>query len=196
MIFIKQFNRHVVCTTLLGGVLSAAMSLTTFPALGKKGDEIPLKIDISGTVVSTGRCVFNNHSSPDINFGDVRFSSAAGVNNIEGRYIRELDVAMTCTGDTTGTTRFRMSTIKGSAITDGSYGSLPVIVGGIQAVNQSLAIRLFVNGKQQSINKDFSVDINNLPKLEAELVQLHPDDNTWRNGQSIESHATLMMTFD
>lgn len=183
-------------TLLLGGLLSAAVSLTAFPALGKTGDENRLKINISGTVVATGRCVFNNHSSPDIDFGDVRFSSVAGVNNIEGRYTRELDVAMTCIGDTAGTTRFRMNTIKGSAIADGSYGSLPVIVGGIQVVDKNLAIRLFVNGKQQSINEDFIVDIQRLPTLQAELVQLHPDDNTWKNGQSIESHATLVMSFD
>lgn len=181
---------------LLAMLLPAAVSLTVFPALGKTGDENQLKIDISGTVIATGRCVFNNHSSPDIDFGDVRFSSAAGVNNIEGRYIRELDVAMTCVGDTAGTTRFRMNTIKGSAIADGSYGSLPVTVGGIQPANPNLAIRLFVNGKQQSINEDFIVDIQRLPKLEAELVQLHPDDNTWTNGQPVESHATLMMSFD
>lgn len=191
MMFIKCAQ-----TLLFSALLPAAVSLTAFPASGKTGDENRLKINISGTVVATGRCVFNNHSSPDIDFGDVRFSSVAGVNNIEGRYLRELDVAMTCTGDTAGTTHFRMSTIKGSAVSDGSYWSLPVIVGGIQPVNPNLAVRLLVNGTQHNINEDFSVDINNLPKLEAELVQLHPDDNTWINGQPVESHATLMMSFD
>ncbi|EMD6371381.1 TPA: hypothetical protein ACYSAQ_001866 [Morganella morganii] len=181
---------------LFAALLPAAVSLTVFPALGKTGDENQLKINISGTVVATGRCVFRNHSSPDIDFGDVRFSSVAGVNNIEGRYIRELDASMSCIGDTAGTTRFSMNTINGNAISDGSYGSLPVIVGGIQTVNKNLAIRLFVNGKQQSINKDFIVDIQNLPTLEAELVQLNPDDNTWQNGQSIESHGILVMSFD
>ena len=191
MTFIKRAH-----TLLLGGLLSAAVSLTAFPASGKTGDENRLKINISGTVVATGRGIFNNHSSQDIGFGDVRFSSVAGVNNIEGRYLRKLDVAMTCVGDTAGTTRFRMNTIKGSAIADGSYESLPVTVGGVQAANPNLAVRLFVNGKQQSINEDFIVDVQWLPTLEAELVQLHPDDNTWTNGQSVESHATLVMSFD
>lgn len=191
MTFIKSAH-----TLFLTGLLSAAVSLTAFPATAKTGDENQLKINISGMVVATGRCVFRNHSSPDIDFGDVRFSSVAGVNNIEGRYIRELDASMSCSGDTAGTTRFSMNTINGSAISDGSYGSLPVIVGGIQTVNKNLAIRLFVNGKQQSINKDFIVDIQNLPTLEAELVQLNPDDNTWQNGQSIESHGVLVMSFD
>ncbi|EMO4162282.1 hypothetical protein [Morganella morganii] len=191
MTFIK-----CVHALLLAMLLPAAVSLTAFPALGKTGDENQLKINISGTVVATGRCVFRNHSSPHIDFGDVRFSSVAGVNNIEGRYIRELDASMSCIGDTAGTTRFSMNTINGSAVSDGSYESLPVIVGGIQTVNKNLAIRLFVNGKQQSINKDFIVDIHNLPTLEAELVQLNPDDNTWQNGQSIESHGVLVMSFD
>ncbi|MEJ3776476.1 hypothetical protein, partial [Acinetobacter pittii] len=58
MTFIKRAH-----TLLLGGLLSAAVSLTAFPASGKTGDENRLKINISGTVVATGRCIFNNHSS-------------------------------------------------------------------------------------------------------------------------------------
>lgn len=196
MTLIKRFNRLAVHTLLPGRMLLAVVSLTVFPAQGKTGDENRMKINISGTVIATGRCTFSNQSSPDINFGDIRFSSVSGVNNITGSYIRPLDSGMACTGDTAGKTRFRLDSAQGDTVDDAGHKLLPVSVGSTPVINANLGIRLLVNGKQQDINTDFNVDILNLPKLQAELVQVHPDDNTWVNGQSITSQAILTMTFD
>ncbi len=198
-LFNRQCARQYLHTLLLACVLSGAVTTDASAALRKVGDEGRLKINISGTVVATGKCTFRNRVSPDINFGDIRFSSVSGVNNISGSYVRPLDTDMTCTGDTAGGTRFRFDSKQGAEVSDGSHKLLPVRVGGVAATNPNLGIRLLVNGKPQDINTDFYVDlvnVQNLPKLEVELVQLHPDDNTWVNGQSISSSAVLTMSFD
>ena len=147
----------------------------------------------------TGQCRLSNTGFSVIDFGDIRFSSASGVNNISGSYIRPLDTDMTCTGDTAGATRFRFDSQQGNEVSDGSHKLLPVNIKETAAMNSNLGIRLLVNGKPQDINTDFNVDlmnVHNSPKLEVELVQLHPDDNTWVNGQSISSNAVLTMSFD
>ncbi|MEM8348195.1 hypothetical protein Q4S20_17470, partial [Morganella morganii] len=90
----------------------------------------------------------------------------------------------------------RLDSARGDTVDDAGHKLLPVSVGSTPVINANLGIRLLVNGKQQDINTDFNVDILNLPKLQAELVQVHPDDNTWINGQSITSQAILTMTFD
>lgn len=184
-------------TVLLGGVLSVTMSLTAFTASGKTGDENQLKINISGTVVATGSCLFLTPQPGDVSFGDVRYSSVAGVNNLTGSYIRPLDGRVACKGDTAGGTHFRFESRSGTPVSDGSHKLLPVSVGsGTNPPNVNLGIRLLVNGKVQDVDTDFSVDIKNQPTLEVELVQLNPDDNTWTNGQSITSHAILTLSFD
>ncbi len=195
-LFSRISIRRVAHTLLLAGLLSAAVNPAAFSAPRKAGDENRLKINISGTVVASGRCIFKNHGSPNIDFGDIRFSSASGVNNISGSYVKPLDSDMACVGDTAGTTYFRLDTINNGPIGDNGYKSLPVKVGGIMATDPNLAIRLLVNGKQQDINTNFSMDIQNLPRLEVELVQLHPDDISWVNGQKISSEAVLIMGFD
>ncbi|WP_413492491.1 hypothetical protein [Morganella psychrotolerans] len=194
--FNRQCALRSLYTLLLAGVLSGAVIPDAFSVPRKAGDESRLKIKISGTVVANGRCVFRNHGSPNIDFGDIRFSSASGVNNISGSYVRPLDSDMTCIGDTAGTTYFRLDTINNGPIGDNGYKSLPVKVGGIMATDSKLAIRLLVNGKQQDVNTNFSMDLQNLPRLEVELVQIHPDDISWVNGQKISSEAVLTMSFD
>lgn len=182
---------------LLAALLPAAVSLTAFPALGKTGDENQMKINISGTVVATGHCIFADPMPKDIRFGDIRYSSAAGVNNLTGSYVRALDSRMHCTGDIAGNTHFRFESRSGTPVSDGSHKLLPVSVGsGTNPSNKNLGIRLLVNGKIQDVDSDFSVDMKNPPTLEVELVQIHPDDNTWSNGQSITSHAILTLSFD
>ncbi|MBC4010977.1 hypothetical protein H8R13_04375 [Morganella morganii] len=192
MTFIKSAH-----TLFLAGLLSATVSLTAFPALGKTGDENQLKINISGTVVATGNCIFADPMPKDIRFGDIRYSSAAGVNNLTGSYVRALDSRMYCSGDTAGNMHFRFESRSGTPVSDGSHKLLPVSVGdGTNPPNKNLGIRFLVNGKIQDVDSDFSVDMKNPPTLEVELVQIHPDDNTWSNGQSITSHAILTLSFD
>lgn len=182
---------------LLAALLPAAVSLTAFPASGKTGDENRLKINISGTVVATGHCIFADSMPKDIHFGDIRYSSAAGVNNLTGSYVRALDSRMHCFGDTAGNTHFRFESRNGAPVSDGSHKLLPVSVGSeTNPPNKNLGIRFLVNGKIQDVDSDFSADIKNPPALEVELVQIHPDDNTWSNGQSITSHAILTLSFD
>lgn len=194
--FNQLCTRRSMYMLLLAGVLSGAVMPDAFSAVRKAGDDNRLKIKISGTVVATGRCVFRNQSSLNIDFGDIRYSSVSGANNISGTYVKPLDSDMTCTGDTAGTTYFSLDTINSGPIGDNGYKSLPVKVGGIMVTDPNLAIRLLVNGKQQNVNTNFSVNLQNLPKLEVELIQLHPDDISWVNGQKIASEAVLTMNFD
>lgn len=182
---------------LLGGLLSAAVSLTAFPALGKTGDENRLKINISGTVVATGECLFVNPQPPDINFGNIYYSSVAGVNNITGSYTGTLDTRISCSGDTAGHAFFRFQSRSGTPVNYDGHKLLPVsVLDSVISTNENLGIRLLVNGKIQDVDTDFSVDLGNMPKLEVELVQLNPDDKTWENGLGIVSHAILTLSFD
>lgn len=182
---------------LLTGLLSAAVSPEAFSAPRKAGDESRMRINISGTVVATGLCIFTDPMPKGIRFGDIRYSSVAGVNNLTGSYVRALDSRMHCTGDIAGNTHFRFESRSGPPVSDGSHKLLPVSVGSAtNPPNKNLGIRFLVNGKIQDVDSDFSVDIKNPPTLEVELVQIHPDDNTWSNGQSITSHAILTLSFD
>ena len=196
-LFSRIYIRRVVHTLLLAGLLSAAVNPAAFSAPRKAGDESRLKINISGTVVATGKCLFLDPSPKSINFGDIRYSSASGVNNLTGSYIRQFDSRMACNGDTAGSTSFRFESRSGVPVSDGTNKLLPVSVGsGTNPPNNNLGIRLLVNGQPQDVDSDFSVDMQNPPKLEVEIVQLHPDDNTWVNGQSITSFAILTLSFD
>lgn len=179
---------------LLAGLLSAAVSPAAFSAPRKAGDESRMKINISGSVIATGRCTFKDSSPQVIEFGDIRYSSVSGVNNLSGSYKQPISSEMTCSGDTAGNTLFRLESKNGAPVTDGNYQLLPVNIGNDR--NPNLGIRFLVNGKPQNVNTDFAMDIQHLPVLETELIQLHPDDNTWQNGQSIYSHATLIMSFN
>ena len=195
------FNRQCALwslyTLLLAGVLSGAVIPDAYSVPRKPGDQAALKINISGTVVATGKCLFLDPNPKSINFGDIRYSSASGVNNLTGSYIRQFDSRMACRGDTVGSTRFRFESRSGVPVSDGSHKLLPVSVGsGTNPPNNNLGIRLLVNGQPQDVDSDFSVDMQNPPKLEVEIVQLHPDDNTWVNGQSITSFAILTLSFD
>ncbi|MGJ7065277.1 fimbrial protein [Morganella morganii] len=179
---------------LLAGLLSAAVSPAAFSAPRKAGDESRMKINISGSVIATGRCTFKDSSPQVIEFGDIRYSSVSGVNNLSGSYKQPISSEMSCSGDIAGNTLFRLESKNGAPVTDGNYQLLPVNIGNDR--NPNLGIRFLVNGKPQNVNTDFAMDIQHLPVLETELIQLHPDDNTWQNGQSIYSHATLIMSFN
>ncbi|MET4878260.1 hypothetical protein AB7160_15310 [Morganella morganii] len=182
---------------LLAMLLPAAVSLTVFPALGKTGDENRLKINISGTVIATGKCLFINPNPPDVNFGNIYYSSVAGVNNITGSYTGTLDTRISCSGDTAGHAFLRFQSQSGTPVSDGSHKLLPVsVLDSSITTNENLGIRLLVNGKIQDVDTAFSVDPGNMPKLEVELVQLNPDDKTWKNGLQIVSHAILTLGFD
>ncbi|EJD6037130.1 fimbrial protein [Morganella morganii] len=188
-----RFTQYA-CALLLAGLLSAAVSPAAFSVPRKAGDENWMKINISGSVIATGSCTFKDSSPQVIEFGDIRYSSVSGVNNLSGSYKQPISSEMTCSGDTAGNTRFRLESRHGTPVSDGSHQLLPVYIGTGRTPN--LGIRLLVNGKPQDVNTDFAMDIQHLPVLEAELIQLHPDDNTWMNGQSIYSHAALIMSFN
>ncbi|ENZ0349414.1 fimbrial protein [Morganella morganii] len=188
-----RFTQYA-CALLLAGLLSAAVSPAAFSVPRKAGDENWMKINISGSVIASGSCTFKDSSPQVIEFGDIRYSSVSGVNNLSGSYKQPISSEMTCSGDTAGNTRFRLESRHGTPVSDGSHQLLPVYIGTGRTPN--LGIRLLVNGKPQDVNTDFAMDIQHLPVLEAELIQLHPDDNTWMNGQSIYSHAALIMSFN
>ncbi|HAE78468.1 fimbrial protein [Morganella morganii] len=188
-----RFTQYA-CALLLAGLLSAAVSPAAFSVPRKAGDESRMKINISGSVIATGSCTFKDSSPQVIEFGDIRYTSVSGVSNLSGSYKQPLSSEMTCSGDLAGNTRFRLESRQGTPVSDGSHQLLPVYIGTGRTPN--LGIRLLVNGKPQDVNTDFAMDIQHLPVLEAELIQLHPDDNTWMNGQSIYSHAALIMSFN
>ncbi|EPU0814655.1 hypothetical protein OA40_15250 [Morganella morganii] len=188
-----RFTQYA-CALLLAGLLSAAVSPAAFSVPRKAGDENWMKINISGSVIATGSCTFKDSSPQVIEFGDIRYTSVSGGSNLSGSYKQPLSSEMTCSGDPAGNTRFRLESRHGTPVSDGSHQLLPVYIGTGRTPN--LGIRLLVNGKPQDVNTDFAMDIQHLPVLEAELIQLHPDDNTWMNGQSIYSHAALIMSFN
>jgi hypothetical protein len=156
------------------------------------GDNIEMKINISGSIIVTGKCTFDEGRDLLIDFGKIRFNPAN--NLLIDKYTKLIANSMTCSGDVSGTAKMMLSSKDGSFLDYNGRKILGVgIVGG--GSNSGLGIALKVNDQIQDINIPFAVDLMAVPVMEAELVQVDiskrlVSDNT------ITSSATLVMTFD
>ncbi|ENM1950460.1 fimbrial protein [Citrobacter braakii] len=166
---------------------------TTHAARRDAGDRFEMKINISGSIVVTGKCTFNEGGEVLVDFGDIRFSSTS--NELGKTYIEPLISDMTCTGDTSGTARMMLSSKDGSEQLYDGNKLLEVGIGGGVAANTGLGIALRVNGQIQDVNVPFAVEVMHFPKLEVQLIQTDVNKKLI-SGNSITSSATLLMEFD
>ncbi|TNV22517.1 fimbrial protein [Buttiauxella sp. B2] len=172
--------------------LMCMLSVEAEAAPRNPGEEFTMDIALSGTVVATGKCTFNQDGTVAINFGDVRYSTLSGAPVLMGGpYSQPMVSAMTCTGDTVGAkmkldgTSVSFSGASLLAVTDDKGGTL----------GKEFAIRLMVNGKAQNINEWFNVDTATPPSLVSELVQTGSGSG-FVSGATFSSSATLTMAFN
>jgi len=156
------------------------------------GDQVKMKINISGSIVVTGKCTFNRGGELLVDFGDIRFSSTS--NELGRTYVEPLVSDMTCSGDTVGTATMMLSSKDGSAQDYNGNKLLHVgIEGGVATTGLGIALK--VNGQIQDVNTPFAVEVGQFPTLEAQLVQTDVS-NKLISGNRITSSATLLMAFD
>lgn len=175
-------------------VMAGVLVVLNMPVQSNTGDRFTMKINITGTVVVTGSCTFNQGGTLTIDFGTVQYETVAGSNTLKDAGRQALASSMTCTGNTEGSAI--MTLMSGSSSVDFQGNKLlPVNYdnGGVQS--KDLAIRLLVNSRVQDVNTAFAVDMNTPPVLEAELVQTG-NGSSFVSGASFSANATLIMAFN
>ncbi|ELQ6221728.1 hypothetical protein R2320_002998 [Cronobacter turicensis] len=193
---IKDIRKHV---DQLIQIITLVMLLISHGASAKSerdaGDQVKMNINISGTVIASGSCVFNagSGSTVGIDFGSIRYSTLNGflLENENHEYRKPLNSAMTCTGDYEGAI-MTFASSNGTTVTYNEHKLLPVTLNGNASNN--LAIMLLVDEQVQDIGTAFNVDVTNPPKLEAELTQVGDSDNV-PDGATLTSSATLTLSF-
>lgn len=156
------------------------------------GAQFKMNINISGSIVVTGKCTFNQGGELLVDFGDIRFSSTS--NELGRTYIEPLVSDMTCSGDTSGTATMKLSSKDGSSQDYNGNKLLNVgIEGGVTTTGLGIALK--VNGQIQDVNTSFPVEVGQFPTLEAQLVQIDVSKKLI-TGNRITSSATLLMAFD
>lgn len=156
------------------------------------GEQVKMKINITGSIIVTGKCTFNQGGVITVDFGDIRFSSNG--NELSSTYLKPLISDMTCSGDTGGTATMVLSSKEGDWQDYSGHKLLNVgIEGG--TTTSGLGIMLKVDGQTQDVNTPFAVDVDRFPTLEAELMQTDGSKKLV-SGNKITSSATLTMAFD
>lgn len=188
-----QLAYYFLIAAILASVFSCSMAHAA-------DEQFKMNINISGTVIATGSCTFDAGSGSDVvvDFGDVHYwalnqSDVGDKLQLMGEYRRPLNSAMTCSGDTEGTTTM---TFKGNMNSLQSYEGAYVLPVKVGTDPRNIGIRLLVDGKAQNVDEPFIVDMASPPVLEAELVQtgiIYPDDI--KSGDSLQASATLIMAF-
>lgn len=153
-----------------GLIATLTMLLFSAPTMALSGraagDQFKMNINISGTVVATGSCTFNHPSRDDLDFGNITYSSISGFRLI-GEYRITLDGAMSCSGDTDGSTIMTFSDFHGDGLDFNGHKVLSTT-----NTNNLLGVELLVDGVPQDVGSSFKVDMANPPSLEARLVQV------------------------
>lgn len=183
---IKFILQHTLVPLMLLGLV--------VPQAQAAKDQFKMKINISGTVIATGKCTFDNRGElSKVSFGDVRYNNTS-LRFLEGDYRRPLASNMSCSGDSAGNTQMTFSSMDNSSVSYEGKALLPVRDNNAGRQSPDLAIRLWVNGVVQNINKGFTVDMTNQPKLDAELVQIG-NGKSFVSGGTFSASATLTMEF-
>lgn len=160
---------------------------------GLSGTTFSLNINISGTVIASGSCTFDQQGTSEVDFGDVKYINTTTGNTLKGSYLKNLTSGMTCTGDTEGTAVMTLSAMDQKSVAYNGHKLLTTSVNGVASTD--LAIQLQVNGVAQDINSAFTVDMENPPVLAAELIQVG-DGSGLINDADISASATLTMAFE
>ncbi|EPS2709685.1 fimbrial protein [Cronobacter turicensis] len=190
------WRRAMLSLTSGGGARSAVMVMLLFSSLsptawGNPGAKYNLNISIDGTIVANGSCKFNNGGNLMVDFGEVRLQAGASNSvTMEGSYRKPIVSDFTCSGDSAGLLQMQLSN------TGGTYKTY----NGVQVLDTDkgiVGVELLVNGAAQSMGTWFTVDQDNPPKLEAELVQTSmTNSNNVVSGDTFTASGTLTMAFN
>lgn len=186
-------TKYVVATLAMLATLMLLSGEVQATGIKEAGDQFSLNINISGTVISSGSCTFDQQGTSEVDFGDVKYSKTPTGTTLQGSYLKDLTSGMTCTGDTEGGAVMTLSSKDQKSVAYNGHKLLTTSVNG--AASTDLAIQLLVNGVAQDINSAFTVDMQNPPKLAGELIQVG-DGSGLINDADISASATLTMAFN
>lgn len=154
------------------------LMLTALPTLATVPHPIQVGINISGTVIATASCTFSGQKPLQIEYGDVYISELTPGNNR-----KLLDYTLRCSGDPDGK-KVEMRFTGDSANFNSQL---------LKTSINGLGIKLLNNNSPQAINSWFSIDPNNQPALEAELVR--QEGARFNNGQVFNASMTLVVEY-
>ncbi|MEB8258289.1 fimbrial protein [Enterobacter asburiae] len=175
--------------------LSATAGAASHKTSRAAGDQFKMNINITGTVLATGACTFNQGGTVSVDFGTLQYTTTGGNNALKDGYRQPLASGMTCTGDTDGSTVMTLNSSNGGSVDYQGNRLLPVTNDASRTQSTDLAIRLLVNEQVQDVNTAFAVDMQNPPLLEAEVVQTG-SGSTFVSGATFSANATLTMAFN
>lgn len=155
------------------------------------GSKYNLNINMTGTVMANGSCVFNQGGTVTIDFLQVKLKGASD-NNVEldGDYVKPLATQFTCSGDSAGLLQMRFNSASGTYV---AHSGTQVL----STTSNLIGIQLLVNGVAQSMGEWFDINQSTPPTLEAQLVQLSTDNTEGvKNGDTFTASGTLIMAFN
>jgi len=160
-------------------------------ALANKGSTYSLNITIGGTITANGSCKFNQGGALTVDFGEVRLQGNADNSvTMTGVYRKPIVSDFTCSGDSGGLLKFKLSNTGGGEKT---YNGVQVL----DTDKGIVGIELLVNGVAQSTGSWFTVNQDSLPSLEAQLVQTSTSNSSnVVGGDTFTAAATLVMAFN
>lgn len=180
---------HARAVSLAILVLSSGFAVQAAP--GNAGEEYDMESKITGTIVATGSCTFNQGEAVTVDFKTVRLKPT-GSNTVEldGDYTQLLNAALSCSGDTAGLLQMKFTSTSGSYET---YNGTQVL-GSDKGI---VGIQLLVDGTAQDMGKWFTIDPNNQPVLQAKLVQVSTaNTSNVANGDAFTAPGTLTVAFN
>jgi hypothetical protein len=162
-----------------------------YDAQANTGDKYTLNVNISGTVVANGSCMFNQNGTLNIDFGTVKLkSTGSNTVQLDGEFQQPLASEFFCTGDTAGLLQMQFTSASGTYLT----------YNGIQVLDTSrgiVAIQLLVNGTPQNMGQWFTVDQASNQSLQAKLVQVSTDNSSnVSSGDMFTASGTLTLAFN
>lgn len=160
--------KYILCLFMMQFCFTAYAKMTT----------TNVDVNITGTVVATASCTFNNRKPINIDYGDVYISDINA-----GGYIKEIPYSLTCKGDSDGKS-IQMRIVGSTASFDKSLLATNVT---------GLGIKLLKNKMQFTPNTWFKIFPSSPPLLEAILVK--GSNAVLSNGKRFNASATLVVDY-
>lgn len=155
------------------------------------GDKSQVNIDITGTLVATGSCTFDQGGTLSVNFGSIELKkNRDNTLTLIGDYKKPLTSDFSCTGDSSGLLQMKFESSSGNYATYSGKNVLGTDKGVI-------GIELLVNGNPQSMAEWFDVDMENQPTLQAQIVQVSSENTAnVKTDDTFSASGTLTLAFN
>ncbi|MHA0866985.1 fimbrial protein [Enterobacter wuhouensis] len=172
-------------------IAALALMMLSPATYSASGDKAQINIDITGTLVATGSCTFDQGGTLSVNFGIIELKkNRDNTLSLFGDYKKPLTSDFSCTGDSSGLLQMKFESSSGSYETYNGKNVLGTDKGVI-------GIELLVNGNPQSMAEWFDVDTENQPTLQAQIVQVSSENTSnVKTDDTFSASGTLTLAFN